>query len=79
MFVAINDETGRIVKKSVAALFFVKEARAVTAGEVIDLQLANNPTILEKYYLFGAVILILLAGILFIIVRRSIQGRDFEE
>lgn len=79
VFVAINDETGKIVKKSAGLLFFIKEARAVTAGEVIDLRLVDDSTILERYYLFGAAILVVLAGVSFIIVRRAIRGEDFEE
>lgn len=75
VYIAINDETGRIVKKSAGALFFVKEARAVTAEEVVDLQVADSSSILEKYYLAGAAVLVILALLVFIFLRRGFNKK----
>lgn len=75
VYLVINDETGKIQKKSPAQIFFINEAKAVSAGEYIDLTEITDMTLLEKYYIQGAIGLIILTIIIFFIVRRS-QGKS---
>jgi len=70
VYVAINDDTGRVEKKSVAKIFFVNEARAATVNEYIDLTLGSEPGLLEKYYLQGVIVLVLMAIVIFLLMRR---------
>lgn len=71
VYVAINDDTGRVEKKSVAKIFFVNEARAATVNEYIDLNLGSEPGLLEKYYLQGVIVLVLMAIVIFLLMRRG--------
>ena len=71
VYVAINDNTGRVEKKSVAKIFFVNEARAATVNEYIDLTLVSEPGLLEKYYLQGVIALVLMAIVIFLLIRHG--------
>jgi len=70
VYLVINDETGKIQKKSPAQIFFINEAKAVSANEFIDFTQVKDITLLEKYYIEGAIILIIFAIIIFFLVRR---------
>ncbi len=71
VYLAINDDTGKIQKKSSAQIFFVNEAKAVSAGEYIDLTEIQDMTLLEKYYLEAAAGLIFFAVLIFFLVRKT--------
>lgn len=75
VYLALNDEIGKIQKKSSAQIFFINEAKAVSVGEYIDLTQDNNVSLLEKYYIQGSIALIFLAIVLFFLVRR-IQNKS---
>jgi len=69
-YVALNDNTGKVVAKSRAFEFFVKEARAVSASEYIavaDSQNQDRTQSFLKYYLIMAGLVIVVGILLFII------------
>ena len=72
VYVAINDDEGRIVAQSVPTLFFVQEAQAVSMEEYMNLEDAtsvkNKQTEMMISYMFGGLglILILIVGVLII-------------
>jgi hypothetical protein len=74
VYIALTDETGVITKKSSPLTFFVKEARAITVDEFIedvttppDVLIASPVKTLQRYYLWGAIVLIF-AGLIIIVV-----------
>lgn len=70
VYLVLNDEVGKIQKKSSAKLFFINEAKAVSASEYIDFTEVEDVNLLEKYYIQGTIVLILLAAVLFFLIRR---------
>jgi len=72
VYVAINDDEGRIVAQSIPTLFFVQEAQAVSMEEYMNLEDAtsvkNKQTDMMISYMFGGLglILILIVGLLII-------------
>jgi len=78
VFVTINDDTGRIVKKSNGFTFFVQEAQAITADEYITSTLPEDSAQLEKYYIYGAVGMVLLALVILIFLYREVKKKSVE-
>jgi hypothetical protein len=70
VYVAINDETGKVAKKSIGKIFFINQARAATVNDYINLTISEEPSILEKYYLPGVITLVLLSVIIFLFILR---------
>jgi len=70
VYLVINDETGKVQKKSTPQVFFINQAKAAAVGEFIDLTVSEETTALEKYYIWGATVPILLALGLFLFLRR---------
>jgi len=82
IYVAVNDNTGKIVKKSNPLSFFVKEAKAVSIQDFVSSPFAAERTVTPKsseiflkYYILIAIAIIVTAILLFIIfmVQRSIN------
>jgi hypothetical protein len=66
MYVAITDDTGKIVKKSNPVAFFVKEAQAVSEedflrGDVTPTAATEPVAAWQRSYLIGAIIAMLAA------------------
>ena len=79
-YIALVDNLGVITKKSAPLTFFVKEARAVETDEFFDFETMSVTTssepvsLLSRYYLYGAVALVMFAiaiSIFFIWNRKS--------
>ena len=68
-YVAVNDNTGRIVSQSRPFSFFVKQSRAVSADEYFDISLAPDraQSFLVYYIAGGALLLLLVLGIIIIL------------
>ena len=69
-YVALNDETGKILEKSNPLSFFVREAKAVSIHDYVAAAVVENPTEPEgmiNYYLIFAFILIGFSIFLFVI------------
>jgi hypothetical protein len=72
VYVAINDDEGKIVAQSVPTLFFVEEAQAVSMEEYMNLE--DSSSVRDKAkdmmisYIFGGLglVLILIVGILIV-------------
>lgn len=79
VYVAVNDNTGKVVNKSQPLSFFINEARAVSVSDFIALQSPVAPKESEKVissYTIAA-LLAILAGIIifiFIIIKRKKQA-----
>jgi hypothetical protein len=66
VYVAVTDETGKVTSKSRPLSFFVQEAQAVSASDLIqaDLVLANAPVEQQlNYFLFGALALVIIGAL----------------
>lgn len=71
-YVTINDDTGRIREQSAPLSFLVKEAKAVTADEYFDEAAVETvPDSLLRYYIFGGVLLVLLALLIIYLIHRN--------
>ncbi len=79
VFVVLNDDNGKIVKKSAGSLLFVKEAKAASVDEVIDFSFKEDSKSLVSYYYYGVVIAIVLGLLLFFILRKSLKKGDLTE
>lgn len=72
-YVVINDENGKIVEKSAAFSFFVKEAQAVTIDDYLraDVNLgADTPETMTNWFIAGGIGLIIFAIAIYIIYSR---------
>ena len=64
VYVAINDDTGKIVSRSNPLSFFINEARAVSVKDFVDIQIGDSKYISEEekainYYFYVTILLII--------------------
>lgn len=81
IYVAINDNTGKVIEKSDPLNFFIKEAKAISVKDFISTAKAANVAESEKqsekmlsYYALSAVFLIIFGIIIFIIFLKQSKG-----
>ncbi|MEI6378038.1 MAG: Ig-like domain-containing protein [Candidatus Falkowbacteria bacterium] len=78
VYVAINDKAGSIAEQSVPKSFFIKEAKAVSVDDYVQAQefapIADSSNLNVYYFIAGGILLIVIALISFIILRRRIAG-----
>ncbi len=84
VYVAVNDNTGKVRFKSNPAFFFIKGAKAVTREEFLNTaskEIVDRPTRNFYYYIAGTVILILIliALYLMLIRRNTVQKIDRQD
>lgn len=81
IYVAINDNTGKVIEKSDPLNFFIKEAKAISVKDFISTAKAASVAESEKqsekmlsYYALSAVFLIIFGIIIFIIFLKQSKG-----
>ncbi len=65
VYIAINDNTGKVVSKSKPFDLFIKEAKAVTAQDMANINKESTSDSLIKYYILSAIGLTILGVIIF--------------
>ncbi|HOS87929.1 MAG TPA: hypothetical protein PL093_00145 [Candidatus Pacearchaeota archaeon] len=76
-YVAINNDTGRLVEASAPKPFFIQEAKAVSLDEYVGITDASSVPDQTKisifFYILGGLIIILIMVVIFLIVRQKIM------
>ncbi len=74
-YVAINDNTGKIVKTSSPFPFFVKEAKAASEADFLrpDVNVPQTPETDTRWFLYGGIFLVVLAGVLTVLIIRQVR------
>lgn len=74
VYVAINDDSGKVVSRSAVMNFIIKEAKAITMDDYIQVteapQPKDNSTNMVQRYVWGGVILVVVCIILFFVAIR---------
>lgn len=78
VYVAVTDDTGRIVKRSAPLSFFVNEAQAVTfdefaaaAAQPLDAAMDVSPEQAQRRFLWGAFVIVVLGAVLAVAILRT--------
>jgi len=72
IYVAVNDNTGKVLAKSNPLNFFIKEAKAVSVKDFVATPIASAPTVQKsesmiKYYIIIAILTVVVGILLFVI------------
>jgi hypothetical protein len=79
-YVAVNDDTGKLVAASRPLAFFVKEAQAVSEEDFLraDVNVEETPAVHVRAYVIGGIALVLLALVLTVAIVRQVRSNPVE-
>nr|MBP6914382.1 hypothetical protein [Candidatus Parcubacteria bacterium] len=79
VYVAINNDKGRIVESGLPKLFFVEEAKAVTMDDFIKMEDASNvperSDELIQLYVVAGIVFIIIFVLIFLLIKRQMTNR----
>ena len=82
VYIAVNNDKGKIVESGLAKLFFIEEAQAKSIDDFIKKEDASvvpdRSDSLMKIYLVSSIIFILLLILLFLFIKKRMTSRNYE-
>jgi hypothetical protein len=80
VYVAVNDDKGRVVQSGLPKLLFIQEAKAVGMDGFIDAStVPDKSDNMMMYYLIGGLVCILIIILIFLIIKSRMTRKTYEQ